>query len=167
MFKAKTPEGVIEKVRSHLLANGLPPGDLMEEYVQYVYDNWPNLVQIDRSKTPPRMDSHSLTVLDKQHKLGLKPLLNVPEKVEAERRQKMCEACPHNRPLRGAADVIDAINQRAFMLTKGRLNKLGYCTCHLWDNRVATQLDLDLLAPVAMKKTIVPCWFPSSPLEKS
>jgi hypothetical protein len=162
-FRADSPEAVLEKVKQYQIINGRAPGDLMSEFVQYVSEHWPNLVCEDHSLSAPACVEPAVQVLVNQHALGLKPLLNVPEKKEAEAREAMCKICPHNRRFRGDPQVIEAINRRAFMLTKGKLLPLGYCNQYLWDNRVAVQWDKTLLQLIKNPAVTVavPCWFAS------
>jgi len=159
-FRAKSPEAVVEKVKQHLITNGRPPLDLMNEYVSYVAANWPNLVVEDHSPAAPQYHIPIMDVLANLHHLSAKPLVDVPETAEAEKRAKICETCPHNRRMRGDSDVLDAINQRAYMLTKGQLNKLGYCALYRWDNRVATRWDKKLLEQFKCEEEKPAlCWF--------
>lgn len=159
-FRANSPEAVVEKVKQHLIANGNPPLDLMDEYVDYVAHNWPNLVQQCAGDPEPRFKEPIMDVLSNLHVIASKPLVDVPEEAEAKKRAALCATCPYNRPFRGDSDVIEAIRRRAYMLTRGNLNSLGYCALHRWDNRVATRWDKKLLAPLKYEgEKSVPCWF--------
>lgn len=160
-FRADSPEAVIAKVKKHLITNGRCAGDLMEEFVSYVAAHWPNLVKESHAPDPLTLEDPLWKVLDNQHRLAAVSLLNVPEKAEGLEREKLCAACPMNRRMRGDVEVLEAINRRAFLLTRGNLNKLGYCKQYLWDNRVATVWDKDLLKKISQPKadSPVPCWF--------
>jgi hypothetical protein len=135
VFKADSPEEVIEKVRGYYAANNRPPRD----------------VEGDR---PLRVDPLDRVMVNNLM-FSRHALVNKPEEDDVKARIAVCAKCPHNKSIAGrlAADV----NRVSYLLTKGELPTLGRCDKHGWDNRVAVQWDAAVTSPAAAGP-VAGCW---------
>lgn len=159
-FHAVSPEELVKKVNDYRRANGRPPRDIMEDLVMFCQVNFPHLVtRDDEVGTAPPPDPLARVMLSNE-RLASRPLNNPPEKEERERREAICAACPHNRPIEGP--LFHDVNRVSFLLTKGKLCGLGHCAAHGWDNRVAVGWDAAILKGVDSAE-VGGCWLPGSP----
>lgn len=154
-FRAIGPDELVEKVRQYLLANGRPPRDIWRDLVMFCAPKWPHLVEPDYDNTPEPPVDPLARVMVRNAELSRRPLVNEPEKVEVKKRLSVCGKCPHNCAFRGP--LASEIQRSSYILTKGKLESLGYCDAHGWDNRVAIQWDESILKTV-VPEAVAGCW---------
>lgn len=154
-FRGPGPDEVVAKVNEYLIANRRPPGDIMRLLVEYCAANYPLLVEPDYDNAPPPEIDPLARVMDQNRMLSRRPLDEHPEKKEIDRRIAACKNCPLHEKIRGP--LAQEVFHSSFILTKGKMEPLGYCTAHGWDCRVAVRWDSALLQP-ASAGSIPGCW---------
>jgi hypothetical protein len=153
VFKADSPEEVIEKVRGYYAANNRPPRDVEGDLIDYCAKKFPHLVT-EGDRRPLRVDPLDRVMVNNLM-FSRHALVNKPEEDDVKARIATCAKCPHNKSIAGrlAADV----NRVSYLLTKGELPPLGRCDQHGWDNRVAVQWDAAVTSPAAAG-LVDGCW---------
>jgi hypothetical protein len=154
-FTGPGPDEVIAKVQAYLLANNRPPTDVMALLVDYCAVSYPLLVEPDYDNAPPPDIDPLARVMEQNRVLSRRPLDEIPEQKEISRRFSACLGCPHHAKIRGPLE--QDVFRSSFILTKGKMDPLGYCTAHGWDCRVAVRWDSALLQP-ASAGSIPGCW---------
>lgn len=119
-------DDVAQKVLSHRLANGYPPGNPLQEVFDYVCGTWPSFCrETDPKPVVPSAAYNGASIATRvaswlpvafRFSRGSKEL---PEQ-EVERRAGICAECPRNRPISGCGSCVDTINRLFFVARRDR-----------------------------------------------
>jgi hypothetical protein len=161
-LRAPSSAALIKKMREYRIRNGLPVGDPKRELIDFCALNWPNLVQI--SDDPPTRPMAPIPLSEIQQWLVRTARELNPGTIEEEWiefQAAICRACPCNQPMpKLPADLSKDVERRSFLLRVGRkIEGLGYCCHHHWDNRVAVARNRKGLHPVESMPD--QCWMKS------
>lgn len=125
-----------EEVANNLLklrlANGVNPGNPLEEVYHYVCSSWPHFCQSQQQPAAVRSSGPGLSARAQAWiaAAAQQSTRSSPSESEIQRRAAICAGCPQNRDVSGGCgSCIANIRRLAFILTKGRndLNHLGAC----------------------------------------
>jgi len=161
-IRGETPEEVEGKLLDYRIRNGIPPGNPMQDLLNFTATRWPNLVE-NAEEPPAAPKDHPVYEKVWNWLVSISHLTNpgdVPYE-QALEQTKICSQCPLNLPYPKSDDILkDEVERRSFLLRKGRPSNLGFCLHHQWDSRVAVYRNRNAINPRADSPTI--CWMNSN-----
>jgi hypothetical protein len=144
VVRGDTFDALVAKVHELRIINGRPVGDPEKEILRYYAEHFPYMVKSGADAEKPIIPSNYLKWRDWIRYVWYQPPAKSVSRKEASTRWEKCLACPMNEPRNWSETEESAeFGRRAFMLRAGQdiPNKLGFCTCHRWDNGVVVFVD--------------------------
>lgn len=161
-FTDDTFDGLIEKIESHRVNNGMDVGNPKEEVIESYAKNYPWMVRLKTEAVGPDEINkrYEMTKMWLRHVWGHPPGGQEPTRV-SEERWDICRKCLHNQRFQWPDTAeADEWEKRRFLLVKGLKipQEIGFCALHRWDNGVASVLETPIRFSAKTKDSGQPGW---------
>lgn len=159
-FKADSFTDLVKKVGEFRTINHLPYGSPDQEILAFYLNNWPYLVEEDRSATDKKRDTISQMWLDwVRNTWSSGHSYKYATRKEAKERWEICRRCPFNVAIGDmSTEEMQAAKSQIFLLKQGTgtPSDLGFCVLHKSDTSMLTLLDQSELVSLSRKDNN--CW---------
>lgn len=141
-LRGETMDEVAKKLKDLRITNGRPVGNPEKDILDFYAEHFPYmLVEDETVQLPKEMTEDYIRYRHWIFASWRNPPKRLVTHREAKERQKICKNCPQMKQVSwGSSDEAKELERRSFMLTCGvkKDEDFGYCSCHRWDNNVAT-----------------------------